>query len=108
MVRRLLAITLAVVGAAALPQAQSGPGTAAFEAETLKHFQALLRRDTSSPPGNEVRAVEYLREVLDAVGISAIDLSGWEADDIIATATDRLVEAGHQVIIDRFLQESSR
>ena len=41
----------------------------AFEAETMQHFQALLRLDTSSPPGNEVRAVEYLKQVLEKEGI---------------------------------------
>ena len=40
-----------------------------------------------------------VREVLDAIGIYTVDLSGWEADDIIATATDRIVDAGHDVII---------
>ena len=40
-----------------------------LEAETLKHFQALIQADTSSPPGNEIRAVEYLKKVLDAEGI---------------------------------------
>ena len=35
-----------------------------FEAETLAHFQALVQLDTSSPPGNEIRAVQYLQEVL--------------------------------------------
>ena len=69
MFRRLTLVALAILGAAALPHAQSGPGTAAFDAETLKHFQALLRQDTSSPPGNEIRAVEYLKQVLDAEGI---------------------------------------
>ncbi len=43
---------------------------AAFQAETLTHFQALVQLDTSSPPGNEVRAVDYLKKVLDAEGIS--------------------------------------
>ena len=69
MFRRLLLVALAVVAAVALPTAQTGPGTSAFEAETLKHFQALLQRDTSSPPGNEIRAVDYLKQVLDAEGI---------------------------------------
>ena len=35
----------------------------------MQHFQALLRLDTSSPPGNEVRAVEYLEQVLKREGI---------------------------------------
>jgi acetylornithine deacetylase/succinyl-diaminopimelate desuccinylase-like protein len=61
---------IAVVLTTAAPRAQQGgPGTPAFDAETLKHFQELLRRDTSSPPGNEIRAVDYLRQVLDAEGI---------------------------------------
>ena len=35
----------------------------------MQHFQALLRLDTSSPPGNEIRAVEYLEQVLKREGI---------------------------------------
>ncbi|MDO8677683.1 MAG: M20/M25/M40 family metallo-hydrolase [Acidobacteriota bacterium] len=45
------------------------PANAAFEAETMQHFQALMRLDTSSPPGNEIRAVDYLKQVLDKEGI---------------------------------------
>jgi DNA polymerase-1 len=40
-----------------------------------------------------------VREVLDALGITTIDLAGWEADDLIATGVDALVERGHDVII---------
>ena len=40
-----------------------------------------------------------VREVLDALGVQTIDKSGWEADDLIATSVDRLVERGHDVII---------
>jgi acetylornithine deacetylase/succinyl-diaminopimelate desuccinylase-like protein len=40
-----------------------------LEAETLRHFQALLRFDTSDPPGIERPAAEYLRDVLEAEGI---------------------------------------
>src|SRR3954451_8977593 len=39
------------------------------KAEILDRFQTLLRIDTSSPPGNETKAVEYLRKVLEAEGI---------------------------------------
>lgn len=46
-----------------------GPSSAALEAETLKHFQALVQLDTSSPPGNEIRAVAYLKDVLEREGI---------------------------------------
>jgi acetylornithine deacetylase/succinyl-diaminopimelate desuccinylase-like protein len=41
-----------------------------IEQETIQHFQSLLRLDTSSPPGNESRAVEYLKGVLEKEGIS--------------------------------------
>jgi DNA polymerase-1 len=40
-----------------------------------------------------------VREVLDALGITSIDVAGWEADDLIATATDELVDRGHDVVI---------
>lgn len=40
-----------------------------------------------------------VREVLDALGIQTIDKAGWEADDLIATSVDRLVERGKDVII---------
>jgi acetylornithine deacetylase/succinyl-diaminopimelate desuccinylase-like protein len=38
-------------------------------AEILRHFRALVQLDTSNPPGNERKAVEYLESVLDAEGI---------------------------------------
>ncbi|MFM2125072.1 MAG: hypothetical protein RL328_1523 [Acidobacteriota bacterium] len=37
--------------------------------EAMRHFQALVQIDTSDPPGNETRAVDYLKQVLDAEGI---------------------------------------
>jgi acetylornithine deacetylase/succinyl-diaminopimelate desuccinylase-like protein len=44
-----------------------------IDAETMQHFQALLRFDTTDPPmtkpGGEKPAVEYLKQVLDKEGI---------------------------------------
>ncbi|NND76472.1 MAG: DNA polymerase I [Ilumatobacter sp.] len=40
-----------------------------------------------------------VREVLSALGVTTIDEAGWEADDLIATACDRIVERGDRVII---------
>jgi acetylornithine deacetylase/succinyl-diaminopimelate desuccinylase-like protein len=37
--------------------------------ETVKRLRDLLRLDTRNPPGNEFRAAEYLRSVLEAEGI---------------------------------------
>jgi acetylornithine deacetylase/succinyl-diaminopimelate desuccinylase-like protein len=42
----------------------------AVEAETLRHFQAMVRMDTQDPPGGEKPVVDYLRSVLEAEGIS--------------------------------------
>jgi acetylornithine deacetylase/succinyl-diaminopimelate desuccinylase-like protein len=39
------------------------------QAEILRHFRALLQIDTSNPPGNETKAVEYLKKVLEDEGI---------------------------------------
>ena len=39
------------------------------KAEILQHYRSLIQLDTSNPPGNETRAVEYLKKVLEAEGI---------------------------------------
>src|SRR5688572_11509956 len=41
----------------------------ALEAETIQHFQALLRMDTSDPPGVEKPVADYLKQVLEREGI---------------------------------------
>jgi acetylornithine deacetylase/succinyl-diaminopimelate desuccinylase-like protein len=38
--------------------------------ETMRHYQALIRIDTSGPPNFEAPAVEYLKKVLEAEGIA--------------------------------------
>lgn len=40
-----------------------------LEEETMRHFQAILRLDTSNPPGNEKLVVDYLKNVLEREGI---------------------------------------
>ncbi|MCC6586089.1 MAG: M20/M25/M40 family metallo-hydrolase [Bryobacterales bacterium] len=64
--RRLLLIASLF---ARLLAAQTQPDWSKFDPESLGHFQALLRIDTSSPPGNEIRAVEYLRKALEREGL---------------------------------------
>lgn len=50
--------------------AQPGPADrSAVEAEALRHFQALVRMDTTSPPGNEKPAADYVAQVLEREGI---------------------------------------
>jgi acetylornithine deacetylase/succinyl-diaminopimelate desuccinylase-like protein len=38
--------------------------------ETMRHFETLLKIDTSNPPGDETQAAEYLKKVLEAEGIA--------------------------------------
>ncbi len=52
-----------------LPAAETKTPTETLEAETLRHFQAIVRMDTSDPPGGERPVVEYLKGVLEAEGI---------------------------------------
>lgn len=59
------ALVVASLGFSVTHARQPAADRTALEAETLEHFQGLLRTDTSSPPGNEIRAVEYLKQVLD-------------------------------------------
>lgn len=47
----------------------SPPDWTKIEEEALRHFQAILRLDTSNPPGNETLVVDYLKSVLDKEGI---------------------------------------
>ncbi len=67
--RGLLAAMIVAACATTQTSAQPRQDAAAIEAETLQHFQALLRLDTSNPPGNEVLAMEYVKQVLDKGGI---------------------------------------
>lgn len=65
----LLRTIIGIIFFAAVALAQRTPDWTAANSELLKHFLALVRMDTSDPPGNEAPAVEYLRKVLEAEGI---------------------------------------
>ena len=42
-----------------------------LQPEILEHYSNLIRIDTSSPPGNETKAAEYVKKVLEREGIPA-------------------------------------
>jgi acetylornithine deacetylase/succinyl-diaminopimelate desuccinylase-like protein len=65
--RHLLALLVALTTLGA--NAQQASDSSAIEAEALRHFQALVRMDTTSPPGNEKPAADYLAQVLEREGI---------------------------------------
>jgi acetylornithine deacetylase/succinyl-diaminopimelate desuccinylase-like protein len=66
----VLAVLAASVRLTAQPAVQT-PNWTAVEEETMRHFQALVRLDTSNPPGNEHVAVEYVKQLFDKEGIPA-------------------------------------
>jgi len=66
---RALSLTLVLSAVTVLSAQGPGPNWAALEKETMEHFQALLRFDTSDPPGGEQPAAEYLKQVLEKEGI---------------------------------------
>lgn len=53
-----------------LPAAEPVVDWEKAKAETLLHFQSVVRINTSNPPGNETAVVDYLKTVLDREGIS--------------------------------------
>jgi acetylornithine deacetylase/succinyl-diaminopimelate desuccinylase-like protein len=62
-------MAVAVVGLTIAAQAPASPDWSRVDAETLQHFQALVRMDTSDPPGNEQPVGAYLQRVLQDAGI---------------------------------------
>ena len=64
----MLIVTIAAATLTA--QTPPSPDWARLEEETMRHFQALLRFDTSDPPGGEKPAADYLKQVLDKEGIA--------------------------------------
>src|ERR1039458_5811758 len=61
-------LSLFLFAACGLSRAQS-PDWTKVDAELLTHYQAILRFDTTDPPGNETRVAEYIKRVLEAGGI---------------------------------------
>jgi acetylornithine deacetylase/succinyl-diaminopimelate desuccinylase-like protein len=64
---RLLFFTLAAfLPAVTFAQA---PDWSKINDEAMRHFQALVQIDSTDPPGNETKVVEYVKKVLEAEGI---------------------------------------
>ena len=57
---------------AALSLSAQTPDWPKINQESLRHYQAVVRMDTTDPPGNETRVVDYVRKVLEAEGIPVI------------------------------------
>ena len=71
--RRFLFI-IAGFAALLIPFSLAGQGTPDFRPardEAVRTLQALIRIDTSNPPGNETKLAEYLKGILDKEGIAS-------------------------------------
>src|ERR1700716_3478627 len=66
---RLILCSILCASATIRAQGSRQPDWTRLEDETMRHFQALLRFDTSNPPGNEVLVTDYLKETLEREGI---------------------------------------
>jgi acetylornithine deacetylase/succinyl-diaminopimelate desuccinylase-like protein len=65
----VLVVVACVMSPTIRAQTVRQPDWPRLEDETMRHFQTLLRFDTSNPPGNEVLATDYLKQVLEREGI---------------------------------------
>jgi acetylornithine deacetylase/succinyl-diaminopimelate desuccinylase-like protein len=66
MLNRVLPLLLYALTATA----QTAPDWSKVNEESMRHFQALVRIDTTDPPGNETKVVDYVKKVLEAEGIA--------------------------------------
>src|SRR2546423_2107756 len=66
--RRFIFIFVAA-SATIIAQTPGQPDWASLQPEILKHFQTLVRFNTTDPPGGERPAAEYLKQVLEQEGI---------------------------------------
>lgn len=65
---RAVSLVLMLAGSAV---AQASPDFSKAHDEALKFLTDLVRIDTSNPPGNEAKAAEYIKSVLETEGIPA-------------------------------------
>ncbi|MGH9346192.1 MAG: M20/M25/M40 family metallo-hydrolase [Vicinamibacterales bacterium] len=66
---RSIAVLVALALVSPAVSAQPQPDWRTLEEEAMRHFQALIRMDTSDPPGNEKPAADYVKAVLEKEGI---------------------------------------
>ncbi|MEY2523375.1 MAG: polymerase, partial [Ilumatobacteraceae bacterium] len=68
--------------------------------KTFRHdSNPLYKAQREAAPDILRQQMGLVREVLDALHVTVVDLAGWEADDILATVAERAKAEGHEVII---------
>jgi acetylornithine deacetylase/succinyl-diaminopimelate desuccinylase-like protein len=66
---RKTALLLVVLSTSLAAVQSPQPDWTSVEAETLRHFQAIIAMDTTDPPGGEKPVADYLKGVLEKEGI---------------------------------------
>ena len=69
--RWLFGITFLLASVPSELESQTMPDFAKARDEAVERLQALIRIDSSNPPGNETKVAEYLKAILDKEGISS-------------------------------------
>lgn len=65
-----IALLVAVLATTSLTaQTASQPDWAKLDEETMRHFQAIVKVDSTDPPGREAGVVDYVKQVLEKDGI---------------------------------------
>ncbi|MFM8311314.1 MAG: DNA polymerase I [Ilumatobacteraceae bacterium] len=67
---------------------------------TFRHeANPLYKAQREASPEILRQQMGLVREVLKALGITTVELAGWEADDILATVAEQAAAAGHEAVI---------
>ncbi len=67
--RKAALLLVAVTMSASLGAQNAQPDWAKLDEETLRHFQAIIKIDSTDPPGREAGVVDYVKQVLEKDGI---------------------------------------
>ena len=66
---RIALLVAALASTSLLAQNQRQPDWAKIDEETMRHFQAIVKVDSTDPPGREAGVVDYVKQVLEKDGI---------------------------------------
>jgi acetylornithine deacetylase/succinyl-diaminopimelate desuccinylase-like protein len=66
---RIALLVAALASTSLLAQNQHQPDWAKIDEETMRHFQAIVKVDSTDPPGREAGVVDYVKDVLEKDGI---------------------------------------
>ena len=66
---RIALLVAALASTSLLAQNSTQPDWAKLDEETLRHFQAIIKIDSTDPPGREAGVVDYVKQVLEKDGI---------------------------------------